>query len=227
VRKDNTLFWCRITVAALNRSDPTHGVVGIYEDVSEAHHAADALRQALGRQEAIFAASPFGIATFEQRRFALTSPALERMFGYAPGELTGKLTRVIYASDEKYEDVGRDLYGSLRSGAPLHVQETELVRKDGSRFWGRITAAALERGDPMAGLIAMYEDITDRKAADAALKESNEQLEARTLELAEREAYFRTIFENSGSGIVSRPRTRARSAPTSAISISLATRWRS
>jgi len=42
-------------------------------------------------KERLFAASPHGIAMFEQRRITTASPTFERMFGYGPGELIGKL----------------------------------------------------------------------------------------------------------------------------------------
>ena len=51
---------------------------------------------------------------------------------------------------------------------------------------------------------ALQREMAERTRTEEALRESTEQLRLRTGELAEREAYFRTIFENSGSGLVSR-----------------------
>src|SRR5436190_1403146 len=178
VRKDGSRLWARITVAAMNRSDPRKGTLGIYEDVTEERKAAEALRQALDRQQKIFEASPHGIATFARRHFVLTSPAADRMFGYGPGELHGRSIRTVLMDDETYDRIGREVYDTLRGGAPVHVQETLFKRKDGSTFWGRATAAALDRDDPLKGVVAVYEDITERKTAEQALRAAHEQQQA-------------------------------------------------
>jgi len=178
VRKDGSVFWGRITVAALNRSDPYKGALSIYEDVTEAHEAAEELKRVLARQKGIFDASPHGIGVFENRRFLLTNPALDRMFGYSTGEMNGQLARITFVSDEEFDQTGRDVDETLRGGAPVHAQETELVRKDGTRFWGRITAAALDRNDPLRGIVAMYEDITEQRDAQENLRRALEQQRA-------------------------------------------------
>ena len=125
VRKDGSRIWARLTAAAMNRADPLKGTLGIYEDVTEERNAAQALRDALERQERIFSASPHGIATLERRRFVVTSPAFERMFGYGPGELVGKSVRVIQPSEAEFERVGRVTYEALLPGDAVDVQEEE------------------------------------------------------------------------------------------------------
>ncbi len=51
----------------------------------------------------------------------------------------------------------------------------------------------------------MVTDLTERKAAETALREANQTLERRvaerTRELAESEARFRAIFDHAGLGI--------------------------
>ncbi|MGH8672956.1 MAG: ATP-binding protein, partial [Burkholderiales bacterium] len=55
-----------------------------------------------------------------------------------------------------------------------------LKRKDGSLFWARVTAAALDRDDPLRGIVAVYEDITERKAAERALHAAKQAAEEAT-----------------------------------------------
>ncbi|MGH8676626.1 MAG: PAS domain S-box protein, partial [Burkholderiales bacterium] len=214
-RKDGSHFWVRVTLVALDRDDPIRSVLGIYEDITERKAAeralqaandeqkaaAEALRQALDRQERIFEASPHGIATFEHRRFVLTSPALERMFGYGPGEMRGRSTRTILINDETYERLGREVYDTLRAGAPVHVQETLMERKDGSKFWGRVTAAALDPQEPLRGIVAIYEDITDRRAAEQALQAANDEQRAAAEALRQALDRQERIFQASPHGI--------------------------
>jgi PAS domain S-box-containing protein len=146
IRKDGSTFWARATAAALDRDDPLRGIIVMYEDITEQRAAAEALQRALERQRGIFDASPHGIATFEQRRFVLTSPALERMFGYAPGQMAGKLARIIYT---RRPGVRRDRQGGVRIPA---------CRRGGARSGTRVRAqgwvAVLGEGDLRRGSIA-------------------------------------------------------------------------
>jgi PAS domain S-box-containing protein len=92
----------------------------------------------------------------------------------------------------------------------------ERLAEDGRRL------AAMNLEEPItirSGLneVATLVDVQERmrvalRDSMSALEKSNQELEARvearTRELAEREAYFRAIFENTGAGIVSRGRDR-------------------
>lgn len=144
------------------------------------------LADALQRQEAIFAASPFGITVFEQRRFVLVSPSFERMFGYGPGEMLGQSARIICDSDEEFERIGLEVYESIRKGE-AHAHDVRLVRKDGSLFWCRATAAALAGDEDPPRVVGLFEDITARKAIEEALHSANAEQSA--------------IFESTSSGI--------------------------
>src|SRR2546430_12387689 len=63
--------------------------------------------------------------------------------------------------------------------------ELERMRKDGRRIQVRLSAAAV-RAAADGALVALYEDISDRKAAEAAMREARD--------LAERVARARSAF---------------------------------
>jgi PAS domain S-box-containing protein len=138
-----------------------------------------ALREGLERQNAMFATSPHGIAMFSQRRFVLTSPSFERLFGYAPGEVIGQSARILFSSDAEFEAIGREV-SAATSRAETYPYETRAVRKDGSLFWCRITAAPLAGSDSTRMLMALYEDVTERKRAEADLLAAKNVAEAAT-----------------------------------------------
>jgi PAS domain S-box-containing protein len=123
------------------------------------------LKEALDRQKAIFSASPYGIGVFEQRRCTVASPSLERTFGYGPGEMDGMPARALFFSDREFEEVGQAVYAAALKGEP-HSYEIPMRRKDGARFWCRVTAAPIPGGAAERRVIALYEDITARRQAE-------------------------------------------------------------
>jgi len=139
----------------------------------------NALRESLQRQEAIFTASPYGIAVFRDRRFVVSSPSFERLFGYGTGEVVGRSSRVLFGSDEQFEQIGAQVYAATGGGGH-HSYEVPLRRKDGSEFWCRVTAAPLEGQQAERGIVALYEDITQRKQAEQALREAKQVAEEAT-----------------------------------------------
>jgi len=100
------------------------------------------------------------------------------------------------------------------------IAETETARRehrdidlehglniDGETRWIWTKSVCFVEPDGSTVWNGFWMNVTDRKRAEQALQDSTEQLQVRTRELAEREAYFRTLFENSGSAIVSRSRS--------------------
>ncbi|WP_457442447.1 diguanylate cyclase domain-containing protein [Roseateles sp. P5_E4] len=88
--------------------------------------------------------------------------ALDRLFGYEPGELSGQPSRLLYLDDESYAQIGR---ASQRLEAP-HRYRTQLRmrRKDGSPVWIDLSGTALPDGESLWLML----DIT-------AIKHSEEQ----------------------------------------------------
>jgi PAS domain S-box-containing protein len=135
----------------------------------------------LRRQRAIFAASPHGVAMFENRRIVLASPSFERMFGYGAGEMLGQGARILFRSDEDFVEIGRQVYESTaRTGT--FTYEKLMQRRDGSTFWCRVTAASLAGAASMSQLMALYEDVSDEHEAADALREAKRVAEDATRE---------------------------------------------
>ena len=94
------------------------------------------------------------------------SPGYATMLGYAPGEQLGKRTRIWYTDDASDFDVGT-AYRDLAQGR-VHQREQEMVRKDGSHFWCRMSGSAIDAGDLARGTVWVLEDITEARRARTA-----------------------------------------------------------
>ncbi len=138
---------------------------------------ADALRKANIEQQAIFDAATVGIGLLRERVILRCNRRMEEILGFAPGELAGQATRVFYPSDEAYFAAGDKVYAQMMSGE-THVREEELLKRDGSRFWGRISARLLDKEHPERGTLGIIEDITTERDAMQALRQAKEAAEA-------------------------------------------------
>ncbi len=196
VRADGSWFWARLSGRAVDPAAPEKGTVVLIDDVTTEREAVAALRVVNEQQQALFDAASAGFVLMKDRRVARCNRSLEEMFGYAPGELDDQPTRLWYPDDASYELVGREGYDAVWRG-DTDLREHELVRKDGSRFWARMSARAVDPSDRSKGTVSVLVDITAARTAAAALRRANEEQ--------------RAILDSATSGIVLlRDRVQAR-----------------
>jgi diguanylate cyclase (GGDEF)-like protein/PAS domain S-box-containing protein len=149
------------------------GYRGVGRDVSEQKHAEEMLRESEERFRRTFELAAVGVAHIgADRRFQRVNPRLCEMLGYSEQELVGRRGRDISYPDDI--DLMNSMRPRLYAGEVDSVRgEKRYLRKDGSLVWVAFTLA-LERdarGAPRYE-IAVYDDITARKAAEAAVRES-------------------------------------------------------
>ncbi len=121
--------------------------------------------------EVILDSSPAGIGIVKGRVLGWTNTIFHKMFGYEPGFLKGKNTRILYGDQEEYEKVGKELYSSVDKFG-IGLVETKLIRKDGSRFDCRVRASKLDNNDPSKGMIVVLTDISELKLLQVQLQQA-------------------------------------------------------
>ena len=144
--------------------------------------------QELARQhaylDALIASTPVAIAVLDDQRVVRSvNPAFEGLFGYSAAEVVGAGIDGLIVP-EALRSESSELETRVRRGEVVRV-ELERMRKDGRRIQVRLSAAAVKAAADGA-LVALYEDISDRKAAEAAMREARD--------LAERVARARSAF---------------------------------
>jgi diguanylate cyclase (GGDEF)-like protein/PAS domain S-box-containing protein len=197
-RADGSGFWCRLWGRAVDPGNPDKGYVWLFEDISARRAAQEQVRRALAEQALILDNATVGIAFLRDRVFQRCNPRLEEMFGYAPGEMVGASTRILMPDDQTFAEIGAAALEALSAGRTF-VDQRELPRKDGSRFWCRVTLRAIDPEKPNEGAISIFEDVTvehaEREALERAvaertaeLKSANARLEAEIGERRQAEA---------------------------------------
>lgn len=132
-------------------------------------------------QRAIFESATVGILLVRNRVIVRCNHALEEIFGYLPGELTGQSTRIWYEDEQTFAMVGREEEESIAASGTYHRSELQLRRKDNSPFWARKSAQRVSQADPAAGLVIIIEDMTSEREATEMLRSAKERAEAADL----------------------------------------------
>jgi len=70
-------------------------------------------------EASILDALPVAVVGLRERRVIFANRAVETVFGWKPEELIGKNTRILYRSDEEYEEIGRHFYPVLENSVPI------------------------------------------------------------------------------------------------------------
>ncbi len=186
-RSDGSLFWCRLSAKAVDPARTQDGTIWIMEDVTEDRMMIDALEQSTTELGAIFETALIGIAVVRERVIVRCNARFEELLGYGSGELVGRSARVMYADDEEFARLGRQIYAELGAGN-MHRREQHVVRKNGKPLWARFSGRVFDPSRPNAGSVWLLEDIGAEREAEAKIRHA----------LAEQAM----IFDNAAVGIL-------------------------
>jgi two-component system cell cycle sensor histidine kinase/response regulator CckA len=161
-------------------------VIGIARDVTDRKRAESALRESRQELQAVQDTMVDGllIADAETRRLVRANPAICRMLGYTQDELLTKMIGDIHPPD-RVEDILR-IFGAQVRGEHTMAGDVPCRRKDGSVFFAEISGSVITL-DGRRYAIGVFRDVTQRKKAEEALRQSEEN--------------YRLLFESNMNGI--------------------------
>jgi PAS domain S-box-containing protein len=139
--------------------------------------AEEALRKSEERWRAVFENSAIGVAlTDPSGRFLATNSAFQKMLGYTEGEI-GALT-FLELTHEDYRESNWQLVAELLEGKRKQFQiEKQYRRKDGSLIWVSNNVSLVPGTESMPRfLMALSEDITERKRTEETLRRTQAEL---------------------------------------------------
>ncbi|MBZ5565342.1 MAG: PAS domain S-box protein [Acidobacteriia bacterium] len=145
-------------------------------DITERKRAEEALLASEERYRTLISNLPVGLyrnTPWPEGRLITANPAIARMFGYPSPEEFMK----VRSGDTWVEPAKRKAFSErLLAEGQVSGVEVHLKKRDGTLFWGSITAKVVrnDRGAPEF-FDGMIEDITERKRAEEALRESEER----------------------------------------------------
>lgn len=174
-RKDGSLLYVSMMISQLRDSSGRMiGASAIARDITERKRAEELLRHAKNRAELLFRITPSAIFTVDTRmRITTWNDKAAEITGYSAEEVIGKscllfpgLPCGIKCNIHDFKDMKR-----------AEAQECEVRTKDGRVLTVSKNSDILkDAGGQVIGRIESFEDITNRKALEAALRASRDYL---------------------------------------------------
>jgi PAS domain S-box-containing protein len=176
IAKDGSVKWIQETVHAITFKGK-RAALGNSMDITAKSEEAEKLLEFLALQNALLDALPIAVMGMQARLIVLANHAVEDVFGWKPEELIGRGSRILYRSDEDYEQIGKIVYRSLKKQRSFKM-EYPCRRKGGKNIVCLVSVARIGESLKDNRIIATYEDITERKRTEKALEESERTLKA-------------------------------------------------
>ena len=136
----------------------------------------ESLRVAGEEQMAIFETATSGMALIKDRIFVRTNKRLCELFGWVEGAMVGQPTAIWYPDAEAARQGSEPVYEQIWKGK-AHRREQQLMRRDGSLFWARLTGRAVDVKFPELGTVWVVDDISDERASAETMRQAKELAE--------------------------------------------------
>jgi diguanylate cyclase (GGDEF)-like protein/PAS domain S-box-containing protein len=170
--------WQHMEVILNNLLDDLNvgGIVANSRDITERKQAEGALREAEERYRAVIEQTIEGIylGAADSKRVLESNAAFQEMLGYTAGELRGMHIYEFVAHDHENID---SVFQSILDRGHSFIGEWKYRRRDGSVVDVETSATVISY-DNREVLCTVVRDVTERKEAEEALKESEERYRA-------------------------------------------------
>jgi PAS domain S-box-containing protein len=187
--KDGSWHWQEAVATNLLDDPAVHGIVVNARDITDRKLAEKSLQDSEEMYRTLMLTAPDAVSISDLAgNFVYVSPNTLRLHGYDDAdELLGTSSLDLMAPEDRAKAAAGLAY-VLEEGFMQNAEGT-FLRKDGTCFIGELNAALIRdaEGNP-SRIVAYTRDITDRKLADQALRESEER--------------YRTLVETSPDSII-------------------------
>jgi PAS domain S-box-containing protein len=202
LRADGNEFPVELTITRIPQDGPP-AFTGYIRDITERKRSEDALREAhaqLVRSEerwrSVFESSAVGVALADLNgRFIATNSIFQKILGYTDQEL--QEFTFIDVTQEEYRDHNAALIRELLGGGRQQFQiEKQCRRKDGTFVWVRNNVSIVPGTERVPRfLMALSEDITQRKLSEEALAKARADLQKALDEIKGSQAYLGKVLD--------------------------------
>lgn len=185
IRKDGAVVWGRKTVSLVRDSggNSQFGIVMV-EDITRQKRVEAEFTELYEMLQAVIKAAPLAVVTLDCKGIVKSwNPAADRIFGWEEEEVVGRLLPIV---PKHKRDEFQGLSNRVLQGAAFTGFETVRQKKDGSLIDVSVSTALLRDAKRrIQGILALFEDISERKKREKVIKEMNEILQQKNAEIVE------------------------------------------
>ncbi|MDP6546511.1 MAG: PAS domain S-box protein [Phycisphaerae bacterium] len=200
-RKSGELFMALVSMQPFELNGE-QCLVSVVRDITKHKRAEEALRDSEQQSRSLIETAPNIILCLAPDHKILEfNPEAERVFGRTRGEVLGMDYLESFIPEAERADVAADIQIVL-AGKPTRGYENTLMGADGTEhlYSWNVNRLIDAQGQP-SGIIAIGQDITERKRAEEAVRQARDELEQRVIERTAELALFRQFVETSGEGM--------------------------
>lgn len=117
---------------------------------------------ALQTQQLAFHLAPVGLCVSRHRVIVFCNDVFARQFGYEVSEMLDEPFALLYPTLDEFSNIGERSLAVMRETG-VYSDERIMRRRDGSLFWCHSSGRAVDRSDPHACVVWMFEDISERR----------------------------------------------------------------
>jgi len=195
-RKDGTTFQVEIR-GKMTEYKGRSVRVTVVHDIDKNKKMEERLRDSEKKYREIFELSPEAIVLLDNKGNILDVNARSHdWLGYSPEEIVGKSFLDLPFLSEKGKSKAKAKLSQRMAGKRVIPYELGFYTKSGDKRVGRITANSIQdENGKIIQVLVMISDITERKQAEQALRESEAELKVRTRDLEEVNAALKVLLK--------------------------------
>jgi two-component system, cell cycle sensor histidine kinase and response regulator CckA len=177
IRKDGKKIWVEMKVTFLrDKEGKAIGILGFSRDITEQKKAKEALKESEEQYRLLFENMDEVVYSFDSNlKVTSVSPSIEKHLGYRPEEFIGKSIYEQNIFPEAFMEKALSRLARYQQGDKMAPEEYEVVAKDGTIKFAEINGGPIIRDGSIIGFIAVGRDITERKLAEKAARETEEK----------------------------------------------------
>jgi len=176
VIKDGSIRWIMETVTSVHYWG-RRAVLANSMDISDLKTSQSRLEELSALRASLLTSLPNAVIGLQDRRILFVNDAVESVFGWKPEELIGLSTRILYNSDNDFEEIGKLLYSKLAGGGKsIGSIDFPCRHKDGRIILCQIMGSRVESPGGGDKFVITYVDLTEKLEAQEALRFSEQML---------------------------------------------------
>ncbi|MEG4234924.1 PAS domain S-box protein [Microcoleus sp. Pol11C3] len=176
-RKDGKGYWVALSIAPIYQENgKLEGYIAVETDITDRKQAEATVSSSESYYRCIVETASEGVWMFDAESITtFANGRMAEMLGYTVEEMLGRsLFEFIDCDSRKIAES----YVQRRRQGIRERHDFQFTRKDGSHLWAIVSATPMfDADDEFSGVLRMITDISDRKQAEAELRQTLQELE--------------------------------------------------